>query len=379
MGGASSASDNSFIKFVSRKDILEKEKEVSPIEKNRFNVKVDLQLDVNPNANMELIVDPKGGDIISGVGNGNLRVQFDTFSDLKLYGTYVIDAGFYLFTLQTVIRKEFAIDKGSTIAWTGNPFDAQVDIRALYRLNAPLSDLTGDTETNNKASLPVNCVLKLTENLMKPVIKFDIDLPASDESQKQKVKSIINTEQVMNQQIASLLVLNTFYLPNAANAGANTTFSFVSSTLGSHVNNWIQKSLNSNKFTIGFNWNKTQQGQEDEFKANINVQLNKRLKLNGDIGYRTDAQISNNNLSNSIFDFELEYMLTDEGNLSVKGFRQTIDRAQVNLKNTNYTHGVGFIYKEDFATVSDMLKYYWSFLTFKNKKKQRDEFVSEEK
>ena len=375
MGGASSASDNSFIKFINPKSEVEKTTETPKIEKSKFNVKVDLQIDVTPNAIMELIVDPKGGDIISGVGNGNLRVQFDTFSDIKLYGTYVIDIGYYLFTLQTVIRKEFKIDKGSTLAWTGNPFDAQVNIRALYPLTASLSDLTGESETN-KANVPVNCVLKLNDELMKPTIKFEIDLPASDEAQKQKLRNIINTEEMMNKQIASLLVLNTFFLHDATNAGLTQTISFATSTLSSHINNWIQKSLNTKNFSIGLNWNKTQQGQEDEFKANINYQLNKRFKINGDIGYRTD-NISSNELSNSIIDFELEYLLTEAGNVSVKGFQHTVDRSQAYLKNTNYTRGVGFVYKEEFETVSEMLKYYWNFITFKNRKNKNNDSVSE--
>ena len=176
---------------------------------------MNLQIDVNPNAEMELIVDPKGGDMITGKGNGNLRMEFDSYSDIKLYGTYTIDYGYYLFTLQNVIRKEFKINPGGTISWTGSPYNAQVNISALYPLTASLRDLMDQDQLSSmtRTSLPVNCVLKLTENLMKPTVKFDIDLPSSDEGVKQQVRNIINTDEMMNRQIVYLLLFNKFFTP----------------------------------------------------------------------------------------------------------------------------------------------------------------------
>ena len=172
-------------------------------------------MEANTDAEMELLIDPKGGDVITGRGNGNLRVEFDTYSDIKLYGTYTINNGYYLFTLQNLIRKEFKVDQGSTIAWTGDPFNAQVNIRALYPLTASLRDLLDESELSSisRTSVPVNCILKLTDNLMKPTINFGIELPNSEERVKQIVRNIVNTDEMMNRQILYLLVFNRFYRP----------------------------------------------------------------------------------------------------------------------------------------------------------------------
>ena len=89
------------------------------------------------------------------------------------------------------------------------------------------SDLIDDVgSTTNRGSVPVNCVLKLTDDLMNPTIKFDIDLPSSDEGVKQKVKSIINTDEMMNRQIAYLLILNKFYIPEATTTTSTNTGSY---------------------------------------------------------------------------------------------------------------------------------------------------------
>ena len=367
MGGTSSASESNFINFENPNHTHNKA-ETKKVRGSSFNVKVDMQIDVTPDAQMELIVDPKGGDAILAKGNGSLRVEFDSFSPLKLYGTYLIDVGNYLFTLQTVIRKEFKIDQGSNISWTGDPFNAQVDIRALYSLTASLNDLLEDASTTTgRGSVPVNCVLNLTEDLMKPTIKFEIELPSSDESSRQKVKSIINTEEMVNRQIAYLLVLSKFYTPDNSgtnrNTGLNNSISFAFSTLSSHLNNWIQKSLNTNNLSLGLDWQKSEL-QTDEIKAQLNYQ-NKRVILNGEFGYRNDNLNTSTNASKFIGDFDLEYLLTESGKIRAKFYSHSIDRAQ--LKEAKTTQGLGILYKEDFNSIGEMFRYYWEFLTGKNK------------
>jgi hypothetical protein len=365
MGGASTALDNSFITFVNPNANANSQEKKATNNISDFNVKVDLQLEVTPDAAMELIVDPRAGDIISGRGSGNLRVQFDTFSDIKLYGTYTIDEGYYLFTLQTVIRKEFKIDSGSTISWTGDPFGAKVDIRALYSLSASLSDLTDEIgSSTNRGNVPVDCVLSLKDDLMKPNIKFEIELPSSDEGVKQNVRSIINTEEMMNRQIAYLLVLSKFYTPVKSNNvnsnnGWDETISFATTTLSSHLNNWVQKSFNTNNFSIGIDWQKSQT-YNDEIKAQLNYQPNKRIIINGNIGYRNDNIATSTNSNKLIGDFDFEYLLFESGKLRFKGYSHTVDRAQ--LKEAKSTQGLGVAYKEDFDSVGGMFDYYWGLI-----------------
>ncbi len=357
MGGASTASDNSFIRFESPTTATDSTPKV--VDKNRFNTKVDLNIDVTNDADMQLIVDPKAGDVIAGRGSGSLRVQFDTFSDIKLYGTYTINSGYYLFTLQTIVRKEFKIDNGSTLSWTGDPFGAKVNIRAIYPLTASLSNIIDATELSTSArrtSMPVNCILKLTDDLATPNIKFEIDLPTADESLKQRVRSVINTEEMMNRQIAYLLVANSFYNPEittSSNQGALN--SFITSTLSSHLNNFIQKTFKNDILSVGLDWQQTDV-TDNQYKAQVMLQPNDRITLNGNVGIRDDNFVVNPE-DRYMWDVDFEYSLTHNGKLRFKAYSHTIDRAQ--LKEAKTTQGMGFVYKEDFQSVSEMFNYYW--------------------
>jgi len=379
MGGNSKASNNTFINFVNKKNYTTKNTVTTHKQIGTdMNVKVNLQIEITPNAEMELIVDPKAGDMISGTGNGNLRVGFDTFSDLKLYGTYTINQGYYLFTLQNLFRKEFKIDQGSTLAWTGNPRNAQVNIRALYPLTASLKDLIDPSQLGSmRTSIPVNCVLKLTDNLTKPNIVFDIDLPQSDEGVKQLVRNTINTDEMMNRQILYLLVFNRFYTPDymrtasTSNLGTNEAISFATSTLSAQLNNWISQLSKNNNFSIGFDYRQTDQLSSD-YQAQILYQPNNRWIVNGNIGYRNDILTTNTN--RFISDVDFQYLLTESGKLRFKAYNHTIDRYQ--LRTATQTQGVGFIYKEDFVSVKDLFNYYWHLLTGTNNKKTNEEKTS---
>ena len=385
MGGAAKTSDNSFIHFVNKNasNIRKENNIVRKSDPSEMNVKVNLKIDVTPDAEMELIIDSKAGDRIRGNGSGSLQISFDTFSDMKLYGTYTINSGYYLFTLQNLIRKEFKIDQGSTLTWTGSPYSAKGDIRALYSLTASLKDLDETTlsATTTRSSIPVNCVLKLSDNIMKPTINFDIDLPQSDEGVKQRVRNIINTDEMMNRQILYLLVFNKFYTPDymrnttlATNLGANQGISFLTSTASAQLNNWISQTFKSNNLSLGFDYQATDAATSD-IQAQIFYQPNNRLIINGNLGYRNDNIVNNTN--RFIGDVDFQWLLTEAGKLRFKAYNHTVDR--YTLSRATQTQGVGFIYKEDFNSMSELFSYYLHFFVGNKKNKTNEKTTSSQK
>lgn len=377
---SSTATDAGFIQFVDH--TVPDEDIIAPIKKairKSSNTKLDLQIEVTPDAEVGLIIDPVGGDMISGKGQGNIRVEYDdSQAEAKMYGSYVLESGSYTFTLD-VFRKIFRIESGSSISWAGSPSNAQVNIRAIYSLRASLKDLFDPTTLATFArqtTIPVNCVLILTDNLTTPTINFDIELPSSDEIVKQHVKSVINTEEMLTRQILYLLVFNKFYTPENLRAedgvGSNDFLSLATSTVSSQINRIFSQM--SNKVSIGFD---AQWGDYDrEVVGEIVYQPNDRWIVNGNFGYRNDLLSSSNDDSNRfITDFDVEYLLTpNTGKLRLKFYNHTIDRKQ--LKTARNTQGIGLAYKEDFDTVGDLFRYYWSKITGigkKNKNKENEE------
>ena len=282
-------------------------------------------------------------------------------SDVKLYGTYNIESGDYQFSLQTFIRKKFIIDTGSSITWNGDPLNAQVNIKAIYPLKASLAELLDESTSENRVKVPVNCVLMLTESLTSPAIKLDIDLPTSDEGTKQQVKDIVSTAEMMNRQIAYLLLFNTFYNPQAATGGE--ALSFVASTLSTNINNLIQNVINSDKINIGMLYNQLEVN-DYEVGGAISYNPNDRFVFTVSGEYRSNINTSTNSTPLN-YTVDIEYLLNNAGNLRTKVYRHPIER--LDITNTA-SFGVGLAYKEEFNSISEMLRYYWQSLFGKKKK-----------
>lgn len=373
LASASVATDNSFVTFVSSQSTNqeEEEEEDTTAPSSSANVKLRLNIEATPEATLQVIIDPKTGDLLTGRGSGNLVVEYDSSSeDVRMMGTYTIESGSYQFTLQNVFRKDFKIAQGSSLTWAGDPLNAQVNIKALYSLTASLRDLMDQSEieaTTKRSSVPVNCLLYLTDQLTSPTIRFDIELPNSDEALKQQVRNIINTDEMMNRQILYLLVFNKFYTPeylqtSMTNIGSNEAYSLLSSTVTGQINNWISKLTDD--FSFGFNVRAHGEGETatQEYETEILYQPNNRLIVNGNFGYRNDNLATNK----FIGDVDVEYLLTQNGKFRVKAYTHTVDK--YSLKTAQTMQGVGLIYKEEFNNAQELLTSFKDL--FKPKKKK---------
>ena len=50
--------------------------------------------------------------------------------EFEMFGDYNIEQGEYLFTLYNVVNKDFDINRGGVISWSGDPFEAQIRLEA---------------------------------------------------------------------------------------------------------------------------------------------------------------------------------------------------------------------------------------------------------
>lgn len=363
-GMTSSAANNQFITFVDKtpkreiRDSLSLSNELTPNMKEEndtpMDIRLNIQVDATPDATIKFVLDPVAGDYISGKGEGNIRLDFFNKGDVKIFGNYTINQGVYKFSLQEIIRKDFNIQSGSTISFSGKPLDANLDIQAAYTVNsASLSDLgLGNNFTQN--NVKVNCMMNLTGNLLKPTIRFDLDLPNVNEEERELVRSAISTEEQMNMQILYLLGIGKFYTYDYANndrQSSSAMSSVLSSTLSGQLNNMFSQIINSNNWNFGTTLSTGDKGWTDvEVEGMLSGQLlNNRLLINGNFGYR-DNPLANTNF---VGDFDIEWLLTKSGEIRLKAYNQANDRYYA--KTTLTTQGIGIIYKKDFNAWRDLL------------------------
>ena len=309
---------------------------------------LNLQIDANPNVAMTLMIGADGSDRIRATGNGNLRIEYSNTDEMRIFGNYTVEQGRYNFTLQDIILREFSIREGATVAFHGDPLNASIDLQAAYSLNANLEDLdqsSADDRAMHRTLVPVNALLNLSGSISQPEISFDLEFPTLSQDVYRKVRSIVSTDDMMNQQIIYLLALSRFYTPEyMGNTGRNNELASVaSSTISNQLSNMLGQL--SDKLSIAPNFH-TDKGDFSDMEVQLALSsrlLNNRLLLNGNFGY-SDNALNNNNF---IGDFDIEYLLTKNGNFRLKAYNRYNDQNYY-TRNSLTTQGVGIVFKHDF-------------------------------
>ncbi|MBU8892499.1 MAG: translocation/assembly module TamB [Bacteroidales bacterium] len=373
----SSANEMEFLTFINKSEVKVTEQDDYNIDFKGFGL--NFELEITPDVEAQLIFDSKIGDVIRGKGEGDLKMEIDAENNFKMYGDFTIEEGDYLFTLQNVINKKFKIKRGGNIIWNGEPYDANVDFEAVYNLKASLNSLVIDTSyyTNKdyyKKRIPVECQVYLSNKLMNPDIQFDINLPTADEETKTLIKTAVNTEEKLNKQFLSLLVLNSF-MP--AQTGSDIYFTDGSSTAGigtvttsellsNQLSHWLSQI--SDEWDIGVNYRPGDEISKDQVEVALSTQLlDDRVSINGNVGYGGQTV---DQATNIVGDFNVDVKLNKSGKLRVKAFNESNDKLL--YENAPYTQGVGIFYREEFNTFSELMKKFWNRIIRKKKENTND-------
>ena len=335
---------------------------IAPVEERTQSSGTDIHLnfllEMTPEASMKIITNEKSGDFLTVHGSGPMRASFYNKGGFNLFGTYTVADGVYKMNIQDIIRKDFELTPGSSITFSGDPYDGDLKLRAVYVVNsASLSDLNIGNSFS-ESSVRVNCILNLNGKVNSPEVSFDLDLPTVNEDEKQMVRNIISTEEDMNMQILYLLGVGRFYTYDYNSLATSSTQSqssvamksFLSNTLSSQLNDIISNAIGSSNWSFGANLSTGSVGWSDmEVEGLLSGRLlNNRLIINGNFGYRDRSAYS----TNFVGDFDIRYLLTPNGNISLKAYSETNDRYFT--KSSLTTQGVGIMLKRDFSNLRDL-------------------------
>ncbi len=336
------SAQNDFITFISHDTAAAAQTQDLPKSKPS-NVDLNVNLEVTPQSKFNIIIDEQTGEQLNLQGSGLLNIKLTPYGGMLMFGTLTIDQGYYNFSLENIITKKFKLQSGSTIKWNGRPTDAQLDLTATYTLKGVnLYDLTLDDNYWGERT-QVNCLIKITGTLNKPVISFDLDLPKADQRIVSQVKNLDEAEKT--KQVLSLLILGKFQpLPGLA-FDPNQLASTMSATdvLSSQLSNLLSN-IDEN-LELGI-----YQGQ-DQMELALSYKLwNERILINTDVGFGSQGNTPNpQNTNQFIGDVEIEVKLNKKGNLRFKAFNQT-NRNEFYDKGP-YTYGLGIFFQKDFSTL----------------------------
>ena len=317
----------------------------------------DIAIQATPEAAMELVLDEVLGDVIKARGSGNLRLKLLEDESLELYGLYTLKSGDYLFTLQNIINKPFEVIPGGTILWSGDLYEAQVNIDAKYSLSTDLQGLVTNANYNNE-NVDVDLIINLSGALMNPDIAFSVDLPNAPASYLEELERHFLNEDAMNYQAFSLLLLGEFYQQDLAvqegfdiggSVGRNTSEllvsefgSWLAAGIGSYVDLELDYTSGTNPYaTLGNTQNNLNIGLGKDF-------LDGRLSVNSSL----DIPIEQSGASTLLLgDTEVVYSVTKDGKIKLRAFNRSNRNDPLMQNSGPYTQGVGILYHKEFEKV----------------------------
>lgn len=346
-------SENSFIQYRKHGDAEEDEK-VVPYEPSVLSLQ--LGLDVTRNADLGIILPYNMGNI-NVRGDGLITMGVDTRGEYSMYGNYIMDNGTFLFNFENILKKNFQIQKGGSIIFNGSPYDANIQLKAVYKVKTSLAGLPDLSTEDQSKRINVNCVIALSNDLYNPDIKFSIDLPDASEELKRNIFSIVDTTNSleMNQQMISLLVLNTFSSSSGiTNPGASigiSSYDIISAQLSSLL------SKISKDFDIGVNYRPGDQISPQELELALSTQLfDNRVSIDGVVGMNTYNSTASQT-TQVIGDVLVEVKITEDGRLRFKAFNRTNSGSDVLYSTLSpYTQGVGIVFRKEFTGFKDLFK-----------------------
>lgn len=367
--------DNSIYSFVSR-DTTKKVKAMkswrtppppflpslgTPPVSTTTSMNMEFNLDITNDAEIQIILDQQAGDIMKARGNGNIQMkiqQTGSNTGFNMYGQYVIDQGSYLFTFQNLVNKHFQIAKGGTINFAGSPYDAKLNVNAIYTVRTSRYEIFSENEKEEiellpslsnslRRRVPMDVKLNLSGSLTQPDINFAIDQVENTDDMADRMfedkKDALFTADVneLNKQVVGLLLLNRFMPPDQIkiNIGVSSVAT-VSELLSTYVSNFLNDAISNviPDSELNLNWRNYQTEStpldNSQNRNEIDVNFTKRLfddRLSFNIGGNLD--VGEKQLEEAkdnvvfIYDFVIVYNITADGRLRLKAFSEINDGA----------------------------------------------------
>lgn len=355
------------------------------IEKDRIDlsgIDLDMKFKFNQNAKINLIFNDITNDEITATGKGEINLKLDQLDNVFLEGTYTIAEGSkYNFTMAG-IQQPFEIEKGSTIKWSGSPYNADININTFVNLKkVSILELSPELMDNSLLNQEVNCYLKLDETLLKPHITFDIKAPRAPETGKALIRRVTSDNDELNRQFFSLLIARKFQpLKGTISASSSAAIDLVESQINAALNNLTD----SYKLNVDYGEERTmgEKSFEVGFKKGL---LNDRLIISSSIGVESrnsgSESASNNGASGSsssgatkssalIGDVNIEYIINEKGTFRANIFNKSNNNS-INQQAGPFTQGAGISYLEEFNNWNDFELVQYGLDIFRKKEKKK--------
>ena len=359
--------ENSYIHFLSPEEKSNLITGQTLVVDDISGVEMEFNMDINDNAEIEIVLDKETGSSIMGRGNGSMLAQINTKGKFQMFGDFIVLSGIYNFSFGQFIQKQFKVIKDGTLAWNGNPLSAEINIKALYDGISVNPSTLLDNPINQ--SIPTEVEIHLTGELEKPDLNFDIRFPNINSTLNSELADRLRDKDKREFQALSLLATGSFR--SELTLDSQDAFGLVSDGVTNMLNDLFSDDDNKVKLGIDVDLGKTTPEYETDSRVGVTLstQLSDNVLINGKVGVPVGG-VSETTVAG---DFEVEVLLNEDRTLSLKFFNRE-NSIQNFGEQIGYTQGIGISYNIEFDNLRELFEE-----LFKNKNKQTEAENAEKK
>ena len=348
-------SDFSFVNFIDKneKKRLEVQNRIKKIEDVK-GLELDFKLDINSLANIDIVIDQETGSSLSGNGSGNLLMEINTNGKFNMWGDFITDTGVYNFRNLGLIDKKFNLKPGGSIIWEGDPFDARMNIQAVYEVPGGANPAFLLDNPNFNRNIPTDVIIKLQGNLLKPDNPiFEIEFPNTSATLASEINYRLADPQRSQLQALSLLSQGIFI--NEVSVSMQGITNNLYQKASDIVTNLIGERDND-KLKVGIDYLQGDKSAlidiatEDRLGFTLSTKISENILLNGKIG----VPVGGLEQTLIVGNVQIDFILNDEGSLKAKVFNKENEFRYIG-DELGYTQGLGLSYDVDFNTFKQLI------------------------
>ena len=340
--------EEGYIHFLSPEEKIARLSGEEIVQLEETGLLLNFELDINENAEVEVVVDQKSGSTLTGRGAGTMLIEINTLSKFRMWGDFIVIDGTYDFKYQSLINKTIAVDPGSTITWDGDPTRANLNITARYRTNANPSVLLDNPSINQE--IEVEAVVDLTGEILQPNIDFFVEFPNAGNNVARELTDKLRSKEQREQQAIFLLALDQFQGDTGIGVGAGAQV--LSSSVGNILNDLLSDEDGRLNVSVAYDVSERRPdvATSDRFVTTISSKVSDRVIINGRVGIPvggvTDTQVAG--------DIEIQWLINEDGTLRMNFFNR---QAQIQFigEQLNFEQGAGIEYSVDFDTFNELM------------------------
>ncbi|MGK0363632.1 MAG: hypothetical protein ACI85O_000685, partial [Saprospiraceae bacterium] len=307
-----------------------------------LNLTMNVNLEMNDNLDFTAVIDPVTDSQFSGKGAGFLSFTMYPSGEMEMSGTIKMKEGTYRFIYGDVVKRNFDVVVGSSLIWTGDIYNPNLDLKVQYKTKAsPLglvsidNTLTEVQENELRVNQTFIVELDITGSLEKTDIATKLLYPEiSGNSQNPEIISTVNRLQQnqnrMHEQAFGLILFNSFVSENLnigvsildVQGGINNVISGQLNSLASRYIKFVELDFGLDNFE---NYD-SESGQTNN-GTNVNLTIRKRFfkdRLVISIDGESSSEVNSNGAETQVYldNLTVEYALTESGNWRVKVYNK---------------------------------------------------------